>query len=115
MSDVYAESVNRLSRITGVRGAMIVETEAGLPVIAELTEGVDGGAVAALAASLYRRTARASQTAEFGNPTTMQLEAESGHVVVADAGELLVVVIAERAAQLGLVRLEAYRVAEALR
>ena len=42
----------------------------------------------------------------------MQLEADEGHVIAVDAGELIIVVIAARDAQLGLVRLEAHRAAE---
>ena len=114
MSDVYAEALERLSRVPGVRGALIVETEAGLPVVAELAEGVEGGALAALASSLFRRNSTAAQSASFGNLRTMQLEADNGHVVVANGGELLVVVVAEKNAQLGMVRLEAHRAAEAL-
>lgn len=115
MSDLYREAVERLSHVTGVRGAMLVETDAGVPIMAELTEGVEGAAAAALATSLYKRMRRAAETAEFGILTTLQLEAQGGHVIVADAGDLLVVAVAERNAQLGLVRLEAYRAAEALR
>jgi len=115
VSDLFQAALDRLSRVTGVRGAMLVEAEAGVPVMAELTEGVEGTAAAALATSLFKRTRKAAETAEFGKLTTLQLEAEGGHVIVADAGDLLVVVIAERNAQLGMVRLEAYRAAEALR
>lgn len=114
MTDVYAEALERLSRVPGVRGALIVETEAGVPVVAELAEGVDGGAIAALAASLFRRTTRAAHTASFGYLRTLQLEAQGGHVVVATGGDLLVVVVTEKSAQLGMVRLEAHRAAEAL-
>ena len=42
------------------------------------------------------------------------LEADGGHVVVAYGGDLLIVVVAERTAQLGMLRLEAHRAAEAL-
>ena len=115
MSDLFSDALNRVSRVSGVRGAMIVETDAGVPVLSELTEGVEGTAVAALASSLFRRTDQAASTAEFGNVQTMQLEAEGGHVIVCNAGEVLIVVIAEKTAQLGLVRLEAHRAAEALR
>jgi predicted regulator of Ras-like GTPase activity (Roadblock/LC7/MglB family) len=114
MSDVYSEAVERLSRVAGVRGAMLVDAEAGLPVTAELAEGVSGTAVSALAASLFRRTAQASGSAGFGKLVTMQLEADEGHVIAVDAGELIIVVIAARDAQLGLVRLEAHRAAESL-
>ena len=115
MSDLFRDILERASHVSGVRGAMIVESDAGVPVMAELTEGVDGGAAAALASSLFRRTKRAAQTAEFGELRTLQLEAEAGHVIVADAGELLIVIVAEKNAQLGMVRLEAHRAAEALR
>ena len=114
MSDIYSEALDRLSRVSGVRGALIVETAAGLPVLAELAEGVEGGAISALAASLFRRTTRAAQSAQFGSVRTLQLEAAQGHVIVANGGELLVVVVAAKAAQLGQVRLEAHRAAEAL-
>lgn len=114
MSDIFSEALDRLSRVPGVRGALIVETEAGVPVLAELAEGVEGAPLAALASSLFRRTSKASQTASFGNVRTLQLEAAGGHVVVANGGELLVVVVAEKNAQLGHVRLEAHRAAEAL-
>jgi predicted regulator of Ras-like GTPase activity (Roadblock/LC7/MglB family) len=114
MSDLYTTALDRLSRVPGVRGALIVETDAGVPIMSELAEGVEGTAVAALAASLFRRTDKAAQTATFGNLRTMQLEAEAGHVIVANGGDLLIVVIAERGAQLGMVRLEAHRAAEAV-
>lgn len=114
MSVNLTQSVDRLSRVSGVLGAMIVEAEAGVPVVAEMTAGVESGPVAALASSLYRRTANAAATAGLGGVRSMQLEADQGHVIVAGAGELLVIVVAERNAQLGLVRLEATRAAEAL-
>lgn len=114
MSDIYSEALERLSRVPGVRGALIVETDAGVPVLSELAEGVEGTAVAALASSLFRRTDKAAQSATFGNLRTLQLEAEFGHVVVANGGDLLIVVVAEKTAQLGMVRLEAHRAAEAL-
>jgi predicted regulator of Ras-like GTPase activity (Roadblock/LC7/MglB family) len=114
MSDLYTTALDRLSHVPGVRGALIVETDAGVPIMSELAEGVEGTAVAALAASLFRRTDKAAQTATFGNLRTMQLEAEGGHVIVANGGDLLIVVIAERGAQLGMVRLEAHRAAEAV-
>lgn len=114
MSDVYTEAVERLSRVAGVRGALLVDAEAGLPVTLELAEGVSGTAVAALASSLFRRTAQASDSAGFGILSTMQLEADEGHVIAVNAGELIIVVIAARDAQLGLVRLEAHRAAESL-
>lgn len=114
MSDVYTMAVDRLSRVAGVRGALVVELDAAVPVVAELSDGVDGVAVAALAASMYRRTAKASETAQFGRLATLQLDADGGHLLIVDAGDVLLVVVTGREAQLGLVRLEAHRAAGSL-
>jgi predicted regulator of Ras-like GTPase activity (Roadblock/LC7/MglB family) len=114
MSDIYSAAVERVSRIPGVRGALVVEPEAAVPVVAELSEGVDGAAVAALAASLYRRMLQACETAGAGPLHTLQLQADLGHVVVVGAGEVILVAVAGNDAQLGLVRVEALRAAEAL-
>jgi hypothetical protein len=114
MSDPFTTTLDRLSRITGVRGALIVEADAGVPVLTELSAGVNGAAVAALASALYQRTSKATNVVDQGALKSLQLEAENGHVIVAGAGELLVVVLAERTAQLGMVRLEVSRAAEAL-
>jgi uncharacterized protein len=114
MTDVYTAAVERLSRIPGVLGALIVEKESAESVVAELREGVNGTAVAALAASLFRRTGQATDSAALGTLAAMQLEAEQGHVVVVDAADLILVVLAERHAQLGLVRLETMRAGQSL-
>jgi predicted regulator of Ras-like GTPase activity (Roadblock/LC7/MglB family) len=115
MSDAYARALERVSRVHGVRGALLVEAEAGVPVLVELAAGVNGTAVAALAASLFLRTAQASGSAGFGTLKALQVEAAGGHVLVGGAGDLLIVAIAERDAQLGLVRLVVQQAAEALR
>jgi predicted regulator of Ras-like GTPase activity (Roadblock/LC7/MglB family) len=113
--DIFQAALERLSRVPGVRGALIVDADAGVPVVSELAADVDGGALAALAASLFKRTDRAVAAAMFGKLSTLQLEAEQGHVIAGDAGDLIIVAIAERQAQLGLVRLEVHRTAEGLR
>lgn len=114
MSEAFSAVVEQLSRIPGVRGAVIAEKEAGVAVVQELAEGVNGSALAALAASLFRRTAHASRAAGFGALSLVQLEAEGGHLVAVDAGELVLVVVTEQEAQLGLVRLEAARAGKSL-
>lgn len=114
MSELFRSSVRRLSKVSGVRGALIVEAAAGVPIVAELADDVPGTAVAALAASLYRHTREATHAAGYGALQTLQLEAAGGHVIAVGASDLLVVVVTEPGAQLGLVRVEAQRAAEAL-
>ena len=113
--ETIRSAVQRLSRLPAVQGAMVVDAGAGVPVVAELMHGMDGTAIAALAGSLYRRSARAAGAAEFGALNTLQLDAAAGHVIVAGHGDLLVAVVADFDAQLGLLRLEAHRIAEVLR
>lgn len=113
MSD-FAAVLARLSRVAGVRGALIVDAQAGVSVLAELAADVDGTAVAALSASLFMRACRATEGPGFGALQTFQLEADSGHLVAAGTRDLAVVVLTDPSAQLGLIRLETRRAAEGL-
>jgi predicted regulator of Ras-like GTPase activity (Roadblock/LC7/MglB family) len=102
-----------VTRIAGVRGAMIVSGADGLMVEEQLLEGVPGGAVAALAASLARRLGRALAAAGAGAPTFWHLQADGGALLaVPAAGGLLVVAVAAPDVNIGLVRLELLRAAE---
>ncbi len=108
------QSVNRVS---GVRGSMIVAVEDGLVVEADLMIGVPGADAAALVASLFRRARRSVQAASFGAAAFLQVDGENGLLVAAappELGDLLLVVVAESWVNVGLVRLEAARVVEAL-
>jgi predicted regulator of Ras-like GTPase activity (Roadblock/LC7/MglB family) len=114
MIDVYREAVTRLSRVPGVSGALVVEAAAGVPVVEELKPDVSGTAVAALAAALFQRTAQASETAGYHGLRSLQLDADGGHVLIAGAGDLVVVALVEDDAQMGRVRIEAMRAARSL-
>ena len=111
MTEALARTLDRLTHATGVRGAMVVDAEAGVSVAAELAAGVDATTLAAMAGSLFKRTADASRSSGFGDVRILQLDAADGHVVVAGAGPLLVVALTEPGAQLGLVRVQAGRAA----
>lgn len=111
MSEHFSTALDRLSRVPGVRGAAVVDARTGVPV---LGDGAADPALAALATAIYRRAARAGDRAAIGALASLQLEAENGHIVVAGAAETLVVALTDTDAQLGLVRLEARRAAEAM-
>jgi predicted regulator of Ras-like GTPase activity (Roadblock/LC7/MglB family) len=113
MSDVQ-QATTALSHIPGVRGAMVVDAQAGVPVTAELANEVPGPAIAAFASALFRRSGQAIRSAGYGALGVVQLEAGDGDVVVIGNDVLLVVVLAEPDAQLGLVRMQAQKVAEDL-
>jgi predicted regulator of Ras-like GTPase activity (Roadblock/LC7/MglB family) len=113
----YRELLDRVNRINGVRGSMMVAAEDGLIVEEDLMVGVPGPAAAALVASLFRRARRSVQAAEFGSASYLQVDGEDGLLFAAappELGDLLLVVIAERWVNVGMVRLEAARVARAM-
>lgn len=111
MSDTLNETLEGLTRVGGVQGAMIVDAEAGVPVASRLATGVQETALAAMSGALFTRTGEASASAGYGTLRVLQLEAVGGHMVVAGAGPLLVVVLTEAGARLGPVRAQATRAA----
>ena len=116
MTAAYHEALERVSAIGGVQGAMLVSAGDGLVVAESLMEGVDGRAVAALAASLSARLRRTTEGAGLGAPRIVQLRAERGTVLALPAAsDLLVVVIARPDTNLGLARLEMLDAAQRIR
>lgn len=106
-------SLERISRVRGVRGTMFVAAEDGLAVAHLLMEGVNGKALAAFAASLARKVSGAAAATGAGHVRFIQVPAERGTLLVAVAPrDLLVVALAEPGVNIGLARLEMMRAAE---
>ncbi|HUG01106.1 MAG TPA: roadblock/LC7 domain-containing protein [Longimicrobiales bacterium] len=114
MADPYERALESLLRVDGVRAAILVDADMGVPVVMEADAGVDADAAAALGAELFRRSARCADLAGAGSLRTLQLAAEDGHLLVAAAGGLLIVAVAAPDAQLAVLRVEAGRVAGSL-
>ena len=114
MSSPFEQPLAALIRERGVIGCLVVGERDGIIVDASLQVGVDGSAVAALAASLYRRARLSARAAGLGDVSFLQLEAERGHIWAAGRGELVLVTIAESRAQVGRVRAVMLQLAEAL-
>jgi predicted regulator of Ras-like GTPase activity (Roadblock/LC7/MglB family) len=92
---------------------MLVAGDDGLVVAESLMEGVRGNAVAALAASLAKRLRKACEAAGGGLPQFFHLQADGGTLIAVPAPDgVLVVAVAERDVNVGLLRLEMRRVAE---
>ena len=113
----YGKALDLITRVRGVRGAMLVSAEDGIVVAEQLMEGIKGPAVSALAASLATRLRRAMEAAGVGASLFWHLQAEQGALLVgptegAGAGGTLVVAVAEPDVNVGLVRLELLRAAE---
>src|SRR5207302_447718 len=113
--DPSGRVLDLVTRVRGVRGAMLVAGDDGLVVAEQLMEGIKGPAVAALAASLASRLRRALEAAGVGAGQFWHLQAEQGALLVVTAASgVLVVAVAEPDVNVGLVRLELLRAAEAV-
>jgi predicted regulator of Ras-like GTPase activity (Roadblock/LC7/MglB family) len=111
----YVPLLETLTRLRGIRGAMVVATQDGLVVAESLMGGIRGPALAAMAASLTGRVKDLAAGCGFGRPTFFHLQASEGSLLVAPASpELVVVAVAGRDVPLGLLRLEMLRMAERL-
>ena len=111
----FGPALDLVTRVRGVRGAMLVSGDDGIVVAEQLMEGIKGPAVAALAASLATRLRRAMEAGGVGASLFWHLQAEQGALlVVPTGGGILVVAVAEPDVNVGLVRLELLRAAEAV-
>lgn len=103
---VIAALVDHLSRVPGVRGAVVAARRDGIVVAEALHEGLDGDALAALATSLLERCGRVARAAGREPPALVQLRATGGTLVAGPVGaELVACAVAAPDANLGLVRL----------
>jgi predicted regulator of Ras-like GTPase activity (Roadblock/LC7/MglB family) len=109
----YQQSLEGLSRLRGISGAMVVSADDGLVVAESLMEGIPGEAVAALAASLMRRMGTAVSAAGFALPSFMHLQAAVGALLVVPAGpDTLLIAIGDQHVNLGLARIEMLQAVE---
>jgi predicted regulator of Ras-like GTPase activity (Roadblock/LC7/MglB family) len=102
-----AEALERVTQVPGVRGSLLISADDGLVVAERLMEGIDGRAIAALAASLVQRLGRATGGAGLQTPRFLQLRGNAGSVLAAPGrDDLLLVAVVTPDANLGRARLE---------
>jgi predicted regulator of Ras-like GTPase activity (Roadblock/LC7/MglB family) len=114
MSSPFAAVLDALIRQRGVRGSLVVSANDGIIIDSNLQFGQAGDRIAALAASLYRKARKSAAAAGLGATGFMQLEAEDGRICALGGDEILLVVVAEPTANVGLIRVELLHSAEAL-
>ena len=113
MTDRMVRALDRITRVRGVRGAMLVAATDGLLVAEAAMEGVRTEAAAALSAALVARLGRATAASGAGAPTFVHVEAERGALLAVPAGDdILLVTIADPEVNVGLARLEMLRAVE---
>ena len=115
METPFTPILDALTRQRGVRASLVVDANDGIAIDSNLQFGDDGNKVAALAASLYRKAAQSAHAAGLGATGFMQLESETGRVCILGGAALVLVVVAEKDANIGLVRMQMRRAAESLR
>jgi predicted regulator of Ras-like GTPase activity (Roadblock/LC7/MglB family) len=100
-------ALDAVTRVPGVRGALVVSLPDGLVVAEQLMDGLDGRAAAALTGSLLSRLIRTTASAGMRPPSFVQLRAEEGSILAAPGGdELVLVAVVGPDANVGLARLE---------
>ncbi len=77
MTDAQA-TLERVTQVPGVKGSLLISGTDGLVVAERLMDGIDGRAIAALAASLVQRLDRATQQAGMPAPTFVHLRGNNG-------------------------------------
>ena len=108
--------LDRITRVHGVRGALVVTSADGLIVADTVMNTVRREAAAPLAASLALRMTRACQAAGVGRQHFLHLQCVGGTLLAMPAGDdMVVVVVGERNLNVGLVRLEMQQAAETIR
>lgn len=105
----FRQLLSELMKQRGVLGALVVDAADGIQVDSTLAVGVDGDAVAALAASLLSHADRATRAAELGEATYFQLQAEHGWLCVTGRDALVLAVVAEPRANMALLRISLLR------
>ena len=114
MSTQFTAVLDALTRQRGVRASIVVDATDGVAIDSNLQFGQDGNRVAALAASLYRKARQSAQAAGLGGTGFMQLEADAGRLCILGGDTIVLVVVAESDANVGLIRMEMRRAAQAL-
>src|ERR671925_367243 len=84
--------LERITQVTGVRGSLLISGTDGLVVAERLMDGIEGRAIAALAANLVRRLDRATQRAGMRGPTFVHLQGTAGSVLAAPGRDDLLLV-----------------------
>ena len=111
----FRPMLESLTRQRGVRASLIVSENDGLVVDSSLRFGQDGDRVAALAASMYRKARLSARAARLGAVEFLQLDAERGRVcAVGGRSDLVIVVVADPVANVGLIRVELFKALESL-
>lgn len=107
MTDQLFASLDRLTRVPHVRGAVLVGRDDGLIVADNMAESANAKAMAALVESLASRLDRMCTSLGSASPRFIHLSTERGVILAMPINEMLLLLVsATRDANVGLVRHE---------
>lgn len=112
MSSPFEPVLDGLTRQRGVRASLIVSEKDGLVVDSKLRFGEQEDRLAALAASIFRKARLSARAAHLGAVSFLQLDAERGRICAVRRDDLVLVVVADAAANVGLIRVELLKALE---
>jgi predicted regulator of Ras-like GTPase activity (Roadblock/LC7/MglB family) len=114
MTDSLHETLGAVAALPGVRAAVVATDPDGLAAASVAAVDVDIDALAAFAAALFHRTRLANRAAGYGRTQQLVLDAEHGRLFVAAHGDVAFVVLTEREAGAGLIRVALQRAVRAM-
>jgi predicted regulator of Ras-like GTPase activity (Roadblock/LC7/MglB family) len=114
VSTAFSPILDALTKQRGVRASLVVGMDDGMTIDSNIQIGQETTKVAALAASLYRKAKRSASAAGLGGTGFMQLEAEDGRICIIGGVDVVLVVVADRDANVGLIRVEMLRATKVL-
>jgi predicted regulator of Ras-like GTPase activity (Roadblock/LC7/MglB family) len=106
--------VEDLIRIDGVIGGLLVGKD-GLVVSSTLLEDEDAEVLGAMSAAMFGSVAKAAERIGIGMLRDTIIEATEGSIQLIEAEDLILVVIAERGVNLGMIRIEMRKAAKRVR
>ncbi len=106
--------VEDLIRVDGVIGSLLVGKD-GLVVSSTLLEDEDAEALGAIAAAIFGTVAKHAERIGVGSLRDTIIEATEGSIQLVEAEDLILVAIAEKGVNLGMVRIEMRKAARRVR
>jgi predicted regulator of Ras-like GTPase activity (Roadblock/LC7/MglB family) len=113
VSTRYGRLLDQITKVRGVRGALLVAAEDGIVVAETVMGGIRSSAVAALVGSLVRRIRRAADSVQIGFPEFVHLQTAGGALCAVPVPDgMLLVAVADTEVNIGLLRLALRKTAE---
>ncbi|MBN1485691.1 MAG: roadblock/LC7 domain-containing protein [Chloroflexia bacterium] len=106
--------VEDLLRVDGVVGSLLVGKD-GLVVASTLLDPEDAEVLGAMSAAVYGEIDKSTRRIGVGGLTDTIINAQDGAVLMVESHELILVVIAQRTVNLGLVKMEMRKAASRIR